>query len=89
MKFVNCPNLGKRALSEFSYGGIVEHEPDYATVTETEWTDHVFYRHSHPQEQKEWWYHRATGMWFFFQRNTLTDVVSKVTIASKGALNDA
>ncbi len=89
MKFVDCPALGRRALSEFTYGGIVEVEPDFATVSESEWAEHVFYRHSQPQQQKEWWYHRATGMWFFFERNTLTDVISKVTVASKGALHDA
>jgi len=89
MKFVDCPALGRRALSEFSYGGIVESEPDFETVSESEWAQHVFYRHSQPQQNKEWWYHRATGMWFLFERNTLTDEISNVSVANGGSLNDA
>lgn len=89
MKFIECPVLGRRALSEFNYGGVVEVEPDFQSVSDVEWANHVFYRHSHPQNQKEWWYHRATGIWFFFERNTLTDVITNITIAAGGAKNDA
>ncbi|WP_040725513.1 sarcosine oxidase subunit delta [Thiomicrorhabdus sp. Kp2] len=83
MKFITCPPIGRRALSEFTYGGLVKNEPGLEDLTEKAWADHVFYRHSHPQLQKEWWYHRSTGMWFFFERNTLTDVISNVCIAKK------
>lgn len=86
MKFVQCPLIGRRALSEFTYGGIVEKEPDQATVDEAGWTEYVFYRHSHPQTQKEWWYHRPSGIWFWFERNTLTDEISDISPAVRGAL---
>lgn len=89
MKFVNCPDIGRRALSEFTYGGVLELEPEFEGLTESEWTEHLFYKHSHPQEQKEWWYHRPTGMWFIFVRDTLTDVISSIKVATKGGLNDA
>lgn len=89
MKFVNCPLIGKRALSEFTYGGVVKSEPDLESVTDREWAQFVFYRHSDPQIQLEWWYHRPTGMWFVFERDTLTDRIESVRMAQKGAVNEA
>ncbi|MBD3611307.1 MAG: sarcosine oxidase subunit delta [Hydrogenovibrio crunogenus] len=89
MKFIDCPLLGKRALNEFVYGGSVKAEPDHDSVMQKEWSEHIFYRHSHPQIQKEWWYHRPTGMWFFFERDTLTDVIHHVSPATKGYANEA
>ncbi len=46
MKFVTCPSLGRRALSEFTYGGRLEREPDQETVSEKEWADYVFYHNA-------------------------------------------
>lgn len=89
MKFITCPTIGTRALSEFIFGGLVESEPDFEGLSEQDWASHVFYRRSHPQVQKEWWYHRPTAMWFFFVRDTLTDEISQVSIAQKGHLNEA
>ncbi|WP_373019571.1 sarcosine oxidase subunit delta [Thiomicrorhabdus sp.] len=93
MKFVSCPHIGNRALSEFTYGGALRNEPDFETVSDKQWADYVFHRHSEPKTQQEWWYHRPTGMWFIFTRNTLTDVISQVELATevctKGALNEA
>jgi len=87
MKFVQCPDIGRRALSEFVYGGVQQAEPDHTVVSEKEWADFLFYRHSHPQVQLEWWYHRPTGIWFLFKRNTLTDEILKVSLASKGEVD--
>ncbi|WP_130536649.1 sarcosine oxidase subunit delta [Thiomicrorhabdus indica] len=89
MKFVTCPSLGRRALSEFTYGGRLEKEPDQETVSEKEWTDYVFYQNGAPQTLKEWWYHRPTGIWFLFERNTLTDRITQVEFAKRGVQNEA
>jgi|UPI0004A6DA3E Sarcosine oxidase delta subunit len=89
MKFVTCPSLGRRALSEFTYGGRLEREPDQEAVSEKEWADYVFYHNGAPQTQTEWWYHRPTGIWFLFERNTLTDRITQVEFANKGIAHEA
>ncbi|MBN2606788.1 MAG: sarcosine oxidase subunit delta [Thiotrichales bacterium] len=89
MKFVTCPSLGKRALSEFTYGGRYEQEPAQETVSEKEWADYVFYHNGAPKVQIEWWYHRPTGIWFLFERDTLTDRINKVDFARKGMTHES
>lgn len=87
MKFVECPMIGRRALSEFTYGGAQQLEPEHTEVSDQSWSEFLFYRHSHPQTQKEWWHHRPTGIWYIFERNTLTDEISQVSLAVKGEVN--
>lgn len=84
MKFVECPTIGKRALSEFVYGGLYQPEPDQNQATQQQWSEFLFYRNSAPQTQEELWYHRPTGIWFLFSRNTLSDVISEVRLATEG-----
>lgn len=88
MKFVECPDIGRRALSEFTYGGVVKRLPKTNDVNDKAWTDYLFYRHSHPQQQLEWWHHRPTGIWFWFERHTLMDQIVKVTVAASGVNHD-
>jgi len=78
MKILDCPHIGKRLQSEFVYAGEVQLQPDPNAADDQEWADYVFNHSGEPRVQYEWWYHGASGLWFVWQRNTLTDEFIKV-----------
>lgn len=71
MKLIPCPDLGPRPRSEFDYLGEVRRPP--AAADAASWAAHVFNRSGAPGVLREWWYHRPTGRWYVFERNTLND----------------
>ena len=71
MKLIPCPDLGPRPRNEFDYGGEVRPLP--LTVGIDEWPEYVFNRQGNPGILREWWYHRPTGSWFVFERDTQLD----------------
>jgi sarcosine oxidase subunit delta len=73
VKQIICPNIGRRPLSEFAFGGEVRTPPKTSAATDLEWGQHVFHRDSAPSVKREWWYHTPTGTWFILERDTLTD----------------
>jgi len=75
MKILTCPVNGPRPVSEFAFGGEVRTMPDAATCTDGEWADYVFNRTGIPGVKIEWWYHIASGTWFFAERDTVADRV--------------
>lgn len=76
MKLLDCPLIGQRAISEFDYVGEVRIPPVDGNATV--WADYVFNRQGAPGILRERWYHRPTGNWFIFDRDTLTDEVIAV-----------
>lgn len=75
MKILTCPVNGPRPISEFAYGGEVRTMPDGTNCTDREWADYVFNRSGVPGVKIEWWYHIASGTWFYAERDTVTDRV--------------
>jgi sarcosine oxidase subunit delta len=49
--------------------------PDAAVCSDREWADYVFNRTGIPGVKIEWWYHIASGTWFFAERDTVADRV--------------
>ncbi|KEA64169.1 Sarcosine oxidase delta subunit [Marinobacterium lacunae] len=80
MKLLDCPVIGKRPISEFDYLGEVRVPPSQAD--ELVWADYVFNRKGAPGVLRERWYHRPTGRWFVFDRDTLTDEIVAVVDAA-------
>ena len=67
---LECPNCGKRAVSEFTFRGELTSRPD-ARADFSAWTDYVFMRDNKRGEQAEWWYHRGgCKRWFMANRDT-------------------
>lgn len=75
MKLMTCPVNGRRALSEFAYGGELRSMPDPATASDTEWAGYVFNRSGISAVKKEWWCHVPSGVWFIAERDTSTDTI--------------
>ena len=75
MKLMTCPINGRRAISEFAYGGEVREMPDPASATDEAWADYVFNRSGVPGVKKEWWCHTPSGVWFIAERDTTTDTI--------------
>ena len=72
---MTCPINGRRAISEFAYGGELRQMPDAATASDQVWADYVFNRSGVPGVKKEWWCHTASGVWFIAERDTMTDTI--------------
>ena len=81
MKMITCPILGRRAVSEFVVGGVLECEP--AELGETSAADWVYRRNSVPMERTEWWFHSASQMWFTVKRDTAADTILQVQAADE------
>ena len=75
MKLMTCPINGRRALSEFAYGGELRETQDPATASDQAWADYVFNRSGVPGVKKEWWCHTPSGVWFIAERDTTTDTI--------------
>lgn len=71
MKLIPCPDLGLRPRNEFDYGGEVR-KPNLDS-SDSEWAEYVYNRSGEPSVLREWWYHRPTGRWYVFERDTLRD----------------
>ena len=78
MKLLNCPHIGLRPVSEFSYGGEAIAEPDSTACDDSAWADYVFNVNGEPGIRREWWHHGPSGIWFVFERDTQTDAVVQV-----------
>jgi len=72
---MTCPINGRRAISEFAYGGELRQMPDAATASDQVWADYVFNRSGVPGVKQEWWCHTASGVWFIAERDTMTDAI--------------
>jgi sarcosine oxidase subunit delta len=82
MKLMTCPINGRRAISEFAYGGEVREMPDPAMATDQAWADYVFNRSGVPGVKKEWWCHTPSGVWFVAERDTTTDTILRTYLYS-------
>ena len=85
MKLLNCPHIGLRPVSEFSYGGEVTTEPDPIVSDDIDWADYVFNVNGEPCIRREWWHHGPSGIWFILERDTRTDTVVQI-LDSKDAV---
>jgi sarcosine oxidase, subunit delta len=75
MKLMTCPINGRRAISEFAYGGELREMPDPATASDQAWADYVFNRSGVPGVKTEWWCHTPSGVWFIAERDTTSDTI--------------
>ena len=78
MKLIDCPHIGARPQSEFVFGGEVRLQPVPESTDDVDWADYVFNNDGEPGIRNEWWYHSSSGLWFVWQRNTLTDEFIRV-----------
>jgi sarcosine oxidase subunit delta len=85
MKLMTCPINGRRAISEFAYGGELREMPDPAAVSDQAWADYVFNRSGVPGVKKEWWCHTPSGVWFIAERDTRIDTILRTYLYSPAA----
>lgn len=78
MKLLQCPHIGHRPVSEFTYGGEAVAEPEANTCDDSPWADHVFNVNGAPGIRREWWHHGPSGIWFVLERDTRTDTVVRI-----------
>lgn len=80
MKYFDCPVIGERPAGEFvcagsSIEGLVQE--DAATVRHG-----LYFGDATARVKREWWWHRPSQLWFLVTRDTRTDVVSDIRLAS-------
>ena len=74
---LNCPNCGKRAVSEFSFKCEYMERPE-ADADFNEWGDYIFLRENKKGTQTEWWFHRSgCQSWFLVERDTTNNTDHK------------
>ena len=67
---LNCPNCGKRAVSEFTFRSEYLKRPT-PDANFSVWADYVYFRKNKMGHQTEWWYHRSgCQSWFLEERDT-------------------
>ena len=70
---LNCPNCGKRAVSEFTFKSELKNRPA-PDADFSEWTDYVYFRENNIGRQIEWWPHRSgCQSWFLAELDTLNN----------------
>jgi sarcosine oxidase subunit delta len=67
---LDCPNCGKRPVSEFAFRGEYKQRPSQEEPFEA-WTDYVFMAQNRQGPQVEWWQHRSgCQRWLLVRRDT-------------------
>ncbi len=80
MKIFNCPILGPRPASEFLCAGSA-----LAGMQNDDLHDArhgVYFGDATAKVKREWWFHRASQLWFLISRDTATDSVLEIALAS-------
>lgn len=81
MKHFDCPVIGRRPAQEFhcsggSVGILLMEDPDAAREA-------LFFGDATARIKREWWYHKPSRLWFIFERDTATDIVHGVELATR------
>ena len=67
---LECPNCGKRPVSEFAFRGEYVKRPSQEEPFEA-WADYVFMAQNRQGPQIEWWQHRSgCQRWLLVRRDT-------------------
>ena len=80
MKYFNCPVIGERPSGEFvCAGSAIEGlvNEDAASVRHG-----LYFGDATARVKREWWWHRPSHLWFLITRDTRTDSVSRIELAS-------
>ena len=75
MLLIECPWCGKRAETEFSYGGEggISRPQDPYALSDAEWADYLYARTNHQGLHRELWNHaQGCRRWFEVERDTLS-----------------
>ncbi|MGB1390858.1 MAG: sarcosine oxidase subunit delta [Paracoccaceae bacterium] len=79
---IDCPILGLRPETEFTYGGdATVKRPAMSEGSMEAWLDYVFYRDNPRGTHKEYWQHIQVRHWLIVERDTLTHKVLGATLA--------
>ena len=80
MQFIDCPGLGRRALSEFVVAGDVAPVPEALEGCSA--GTQAFIHDGTAGWRDEWWYHTPTARWFIVHRDTASNVIDRVRAAA-------
>ena len=80
MKQFSCPLIGRRPTSEFicagsAIGGLLQE--DFAMARAG-----IYFGDTTARVKREWWYHRPSHLWFVIARDTATDEVEQIDLAT-------
>ena len=85
MLSIECPWCGKRAETEFSYGGEagITRPLEPEKLSDAEWADYLFMRTNTRGNFRELWNHsQGCRRWFGVERHTVTYEISESFILS-------
>ncbi|MEM6624094.1 MAG: sarcosine oxidase subunit delta [Pseudomonadota bacterium] len=80
---INCPFLGLRDQTEFTYEGDATVKYPALDASEDDWFEAVFLRDNPRGKHREYWRH-VSGLYFEVERDTLTHEITDVQLAHPG-----
>lgn len=90
MFVINCPNCGRRGVTEFRWGGELSTRNDSRKPqAEAPSPEPLYLRENALGVIREWWYHRAgCGEWLIAHRHTKTNEVTATYFFGEGPGGD-
>lgn len=81
---IHCPLCGERPYTEFHYGGDADkHRPALGAADVGAWHDYLFLFDNPQGAHREFWQHvLGCRQWLVVVRDTATNIVADVTLAS-------
>ena len=81
MKHFDCPVIGRRPAQEFLCSGgsvsiLLMDDNDAAREA-------LFFGDATARVKREWWFHKPSRLWFIFERDTASDIVHSVELATR------
>ena len=75
---IDCPNCGRRDVSEFTFGATEKTPPDPGAGLR-EWSRYVFIAGNVLGAQEEWWRHAfGCGVWLRIKRDTADHKITEI-----------
>ncbi|GAB1362664.1 sarcosine oxidase subunit delta [Rhodobacter sp.] len=73
MKILTCPMNGPRNIDEFQSFGPVRDDPAPDSLSDAEWSRHLFRVENRRGTVLEWWRHVPSNYFFLAERDIVTD----------------
>lgn len=73
MKLLTCPMNGSRNIEEFQSFGPLRADPAPDSLSDVEWSRHLFRAENRRGIVTEWWRHVPSNYFFLAERDIVTD----------------
>lgn len=87
MKILNCPMNGPRNIDEFQSLGAVRADPEPDTLSDADWSRHLFRSENRRGVVTEWWRHVPSNFVFLAECDIVTNEIHRTFEANASGAN--